>query len=140
MGRIAIDRIHVKNGGNRRKNRSLQPRRRLAVRAQNCFHVHRSDGVVIVELNVVLSGPDHLHRPAHFLGQNRSLRNVIGLRLAPESPAEQCYMANYIFLRDAQLFRDDVLHGLRILRRGPQCRFAVFEFREGNQWLHRSVR
>jgi len=68
--------------------------------------------------------PDHLHRPAHLFGQNCSLRAVIGLRLAPKSPAEQGHVANYILPLRSQLLRDDVLDSLRILRRRPQCRFS----------------
>src|SRR6266404_5421018 len=103
MGRIAINRIHIKNRWNWWEDRPLQPRGRFSVRAQSCLHIHRSDGVVVVELDVVLAGPDHFHWPAHFFGQHRSLSNVIGLRLAPESASEQSYMTNYIFLPDPQL-------------------------------------
>jgi len=49
-------------------------------------------------------------------------------------------MANYIFLRDPQLLRDGVLRTLRILRRSPDRRFAVFKFRQRDHRLHRSVR
>jgi len=55
MARIAVDRIHVKNRWNRREDRPLQPRRRLAVRAQGRLHIHGSDSVVVVKLDVVLS-------------------------------------------------------------------------------------
>ena len=85
MARIAVDRIHVENRWNRREDRPLQPRRRLAVRAQGRLHIHGSDSVVVVKLDVVLSGPDHFHWPAHSFGQNCSLSHVIGLRLTPES-------------------------------------------------------
>src|ERR1700730_3648055 len=93
-----------------------------------------------MELDVVFARPNPLHGSAHLFRQNRSFSNVIRLRLAPESSAEKSYMADYVFFRDSQLSRNDVLHSLRILRRGPQYRFAVLEFREGNQRLHRGVR
>ena len=129
MARIPVDCIQVKNRWNRREDRPLQPCHRLAVRAQRSLHIHGRDGVVVVKLDVVLSCPDHLHRPAHFLGQDRGLSNVIGLRLASESSTKQGHMANHIFFPNPELLRNYVLHGSRILRRSPQCRLAVFKFR-----------
>src|SRR6266481_5703799 len=49
-------------------------------------------------------------------------------------------MADYVFLRNPQLFRHYVLYSLRILRRSPQRRLAVLELGESNHRLHRSVR
>ncbi len=49
-------------------------------------------------------------------------------------------MANHIFFRDAQLFRDGFLHTLRILSRSPQGRFPVFKICQRDHRLHRSVR
>ena len=119
MGRIPIDCIYIKNGRNRWKDRSLEPCGWLAVGAQSRFHIHGRYSVIIVKLDIVFPCPNHLHRPAHFFGQNRGLRHVIGLRLAPESPTEKRDVANHIFFRDPELFRNDVLHSLRILRRSP---------------------
>src|SRR5258708_38978831 len=65
---------------------------------------------------------------------------MVGLRLAAESAAEQSDMANYVFFRDAQLLRECVLRTLGILRGGPRCHFAAFEFRQRNHRLPRSVR
>ncbi len=48
-------------------------------------------------------------------------------------------MANHIFFRDSQFFRDGVLRALWILRRGPDCDFAVFIGRKRDHRLHRSV-
>src|SRR5258708_5881958 len=130
MARIAINRIHVKNRRNWREDRALQPRRRLPVRTQSRLHIHGSDGVVIVELDVVLSSPDHLHWPPHFFGQNRSLSSVVGLRLAPKSPTEKRHMAHYGLLHDRHLVRDDLLLFFCVLRRCPYSSFADLPVRE----------
>src|SRR5260370_7369104 len=98
MARIAINRIHVKNRRNWREDRALQPRRRLPVRTQSPLHIHGSDGVVVVELDVVLAGPDYLHRPALFFGQNRSPSPLADLPLPPKSPTPNLHIAHYTFL------------------------------------------
>src|SRR5260221_14591460 len=49
-------------------------------------------------------------------------------------------MANYIFLRNSQLFRNRLLRALWILRRSPNCGFAVSIVCQRDHWLHRRVR
>ena len=58
---------------------------------------------------------------------------------ALEHARETALKQDLATLRDPQLLRDDILHRLRVLRRDPQGRFAVLEFRDGNQGLHRGV-
>src|SRR5258708_37756659 len=49
MAGIAVNRIHIEYGWNRREDRALQPRGWLAVRTQSRLQIHGSNGVVVVE-------------------------------------------------------------------------------------------
>src|ERR1700675_2565740 len=91
MARIAVDRVHVKDGRDWRKNGALQPGRRFAVRTESGLEIHRSEDIVVVELDVVFACPNYLHRPAQFFRQYRGLSNEIRLRLTAKSSTEKGY-------------------------------------------------
>ena len=101
---IAVGGVQGECGTNRRKHRALQPGGWLPFFVQRRLHVHGGHGVVVAELDVILPAPDHFHRPADGLRQNRRLSRIVRFRLAPEAAAQQSYVASHVFLGDAEFF------------------------------------
>src|SRR3982075_851125 len=73
MSWIPIDSVDVKDGCDGRKDRTLKPCRGFSLCVHGRFHMHGSDGIEVVELNVIFPSPDHLYRTANLFGENRRL-------------------------------------------------------------------
>src|SRR5580704_6081163 len=96
--------------------------------------------MVVIELDVVLAAPDDFDWLAGFLREHGGLDGIIRLRLAPEASAEKSYVASYIFFFQAESFSDFFSHADGILCRRPDCHLVALHIRDGNRWLHRSMR
>src|SRR5208283_5464822 len=81
---------------------ALQPRSGLAVRSNCGLHVHRGDGVKIIEANIVFAAPDNFDGLAELFGKDGSFRNLIRFRLASEGAAEQRDVAGHSFFLNTE--------------------------------------
>ena len=75
--------------------------------------LYRGDGVVVVELQVVLARPHDLDGPPDLLREQRRFGDEIRLRLAAEAAAEQRHVADDVALVDAERRGDRLLRRLR---------------------------
>ena len=117
-----------------------QPRGRASASVDGGFVRDGGDGVIEVELQVVLAAPHDLDRPSHLLRENRRLRHEIRLRLAAESSAEERHVTDDVVLVDAEHRGHGVLCRLRILHGRPRGHLAVAEICHRRRRLHRRVR
>src|ERR1700756_1987288 len=95
--RVSINRVYIKDRGDWRKHRPLQPCLGLSLFIDSGLHVHRSYRIVIVKLNIVFAGPDNLYGAPQLLRQERRLGNVVRLRFSSKTAAQQCDMTDYVF-------------------------------------------
>ena len=85
----ACARVGPEQRHDRRERRSVEPRGHLARGVEPAFHVLRGDGVVVAVMDLVVARPDHLHRRADLLRQQRRLDDEVGLGLAAEPAADE---------------------------------------------------
>ena len=117
----------------------MQPSPRLAAIVKGSLQIHRGDGVVVVELDVVFAAPDDFHRLPGFLREEGGFDGIVGLGLAAEASAEESYVAGDIFFFQAESFGDFFLHALRVLRRRPDYDFLTLHVSNGDRRFHGGV-
>src|ERR1700738_1698856 len=122
---VRIDCVRIKRRSDGRKHRALQPSRRLPVRAQRRFHVHRRNRMIRVEPDVVLARPDHFHRLPGFLRQHRRFHGKIRKRFPPKPPAQQRNVNGHILFLRSHRRGNGVPSALRVLRRNPRFHFSA---------------
>ena len=140
LARIRIHGFRIKRRSNRRKHRALQPRRRLSVRAQRRFHVHRRNRVIRIELDVVFPAPNHLHRLPGLLCKNGRLHCEIRKRFSAERASQQRDVHRHILFLSPDSRGNRVACPHRTLRWSPHFHFAVTVNRESRRRFHRSMR
>ncbi|MNY55089.1 hypothetical protein D3C86_1910340 [compost metagenome] len=88
-------------------------------------------------MDIVFTGPLHLHRLAGGLGQYRRLDDEVRLGLAPETAAEQRDIHRHLLEAQAQPLGDPLAGHLRRLGRRPDLATAVVQVGNGDHRLHR---
>ena len=137
---VGICGAFVKRRPNRRKHRSLQPRRRFAVLSQRRLHVHRGNGMISVKLDVVFPAPDHLHRLSRLLRNYRCFHCKVGKRFPAKRAAQQRDVHRHIFFSHTHRCGDCVPCPYWTLRRRPSLHFSVAIVGQRRRRLHRRVR
>ena len=123
-----------------RRRNAMSPRAHLPFRVQRrleALHRHR---VRKARLDVVLARPHHLHGRARLLAQPRRFGNEIGLRLAPESAAEERRVHRHVLLGDLEHCADGVARALRVLRAGPRLAAVALHDGQRRRRLHGRLR
>src|SRR5713226_3730789 len=65
MTGITINGVDVKDRGDGRKDGALQPSCGFSLCIDGRLHVHGGDGIVVIELDVIFTRPNHLYRTAN---------------------------------------------------------------------------
>ena len=104
------------------------------------FHVLRGDGVVVAVMNLVVARPDHLHRRADVLRQQRRFDDEVGLRLAAEPAADERHVQRDLRQVDPQRGGHFLARRLRVLRRRPDLARAVLHAGQRRGRFHGRVR
>ena len=97
----------------------MAPGNRLAVRVEPGLHAVVVIRPVHVVLDVLLAGPDDLHRPVDLLGDLHRLRDEVHLEPAAEAAAEEVVVHHDLLQRQAGDLRGDGLRPADDLRADP---------------------